>query len=209
MKINVPFRRKDKEIETSPCVVGKTVELSADWFDHFSENLLNDYDFILENTDCMYEDTDGVSHCLLVLGKGRDDGILVESEGSAYARYSAFVPNARQLLRQEQKYAPALQDYCDRMQVAMNEIMQTAPFHHQDGMLRILLSDFNPSPGEYPLDTAMLCEMLSSQPEFDAVELFEDEIIIQMNPKYIPAEKEQKQSDEQDWSESADPVLSM
>ena len=209
MKINVPLRRKDKEIETNPCVVEKTVEMSADWFDHFSENLLNDYDFILENTDCMYEDTDGVSHCLLVLGKGRDYGILVESEGSSYARYSAFLPNARQLLQLEQRYTPALQDYCDRMQAAMDEIVRTAPFHHQDGMLRILLSDFNPSPGEYPLDTAMLCKMLSSQPEFDAVELFENEIIMQTNPKYIPAEKEQKQSDEQDWSESADPVLSM
>ena len=96
MKINVPLRRKDTEIETSPCVVEKTVELSADWFDHFSQNLLNDYDFILENADCMYQEQNGVSHCLLVLGEGRDDGILVESEGSAYARYSAFVPNAKQ-----------------------------------------------------------------------------------------------------------------
>lgn len=51
MKINIPFRRKDSEIETSPCVIDKTVELSADWFDHFSQNLLNDYDFILENID--------------------------------------------------------------------------------------------------------------------------------------------------------------
>ena len=65
MKINVPLRRKDTEIETSPCVVEKTVELSADWFDHFSQNLLNDYDFILENTDCMYQEQNGVSHCLL------------------------------------------------------------------------------------------------------------------------------------------------
>lgn len=209
MKINVPFRRKDTEIETSPCVVEKTVELSADWFDHFSENLLNDYDFILENTDCMYQEQNGINHCLLVLGAGRDDGILVESEGSAYARYSAFVPNARQILRQEQQYAPVLQDYCDRMQAAMNEIVRTAPFRQQDGMLRILLSDFNPSPGEYQLDAAMLCEMLRGQPEFDAVELFEDEIIMQMNPQYVPAEKEQRQSDEQDWSEPSDPVLSM
>ena len=75
MKINIPFRRKDSEIETSPCVVEKTVELSADWFDHFSQNLLNDYDFILENTDHMFQDNNGVNHCLLVLCEERDDGI--------------------------------------------------------------------------------------------------------------------------------------
>jgi len=147
MKINVPFRRKDTEIEISPCIVEKAVELPSELFEHFSENLLNDYDFILENIDCMYQDKDGMNHCLLVLGEGQDDGILVESDGSTYARYSAFVPNAGQLWRQEQKYEPALQDFCDRMQTAMNEIIRTAPLHQQDGMLRIPLSDFNPSPG--------------------------------------------------------------
>ena len=203
MKINVPFRRKDTEIEISPCIVEKAVELPSELFEHFSENLLNDYDFILENIDCMYQDKDGMNHCLLVLGEGQDDGILVESEGSAYARYSAFVPNARQLWRQEQKYEPALQDFCDRMQAAMNDIIRTAPLHQQNGMLRIPLSDFNPSPGEYPLDTVLLYEMLNGRSEFDSAELFEDEIIAQMNPQYLPSEKEQ------DLENLSDPVLSM
>lgn len=203
MKINVPFRRKDTEIEVNPCIVEKAVELPAELFKHFSENLLNDYDFILENTDCMYQDKNGVSHCLLILGEGQNDGILVESEGSAYARYSAFVPNARQLWRQEQKYEPALQDFCDRMQTAMNEIIRTAPLHQQNGMLRIPLSDFSPSPGEYPLDAVLLYEMLNGRSEFDSVELFEDEVIAQMNPQYLQSEKEQ------DLEESSDPVLSM
>lgn len=34
MKINIPFRRKDLKIETSPCVIEKTVELTAGQFDH-------------------------------------------------------------------------------------------------------------------------------------------------------------------------------
>lgn len=62
----------------------------------------------------------------------------------------------------------------------------------------------NADTGEY-----IVQQMLSIQPEFDAVELFEDEIIMQMNPQYIPAEKEQRQSDEQDQSDLSDPVLSM
>lgn len=40
---------------------------------------------------------DGVNHCLLVFGENHSDGILVRSEGSNYARYSAHIPNARQL----------------------------------------------------------------------------------------------------------------
>lgn len=115
MKINVPFRRKDIEIEAEPCVVEKTVELPADLFAYFSQNLLDDYDFILENIDCMYQDKDGVNHCLLVLGEGQDDGILVESEGSSYARRSAFVPKARQFWQWQMAYDPVLTEFCEKM----------------------------------------------------------------------------------------------
>lgn len=38
--------------------------------------MLDRYDFIYENIDCMYQ-CDGVLHCLLVLGKGQNDGVLV------------------------------------------------------------------------------------------------------------------------------------
>ena len=70
MQFKVPLRRKDKEIETTPCVVEKTIELSESEYVRFCQNLLDDYDFILKNVGSMYQDTDGVSHCLLVLGEG-------------------------------------------------------------------------------------------------------------------------------------------
>ena len=116
MIFNIPLRRKDTEVDVVPCTVEKLVTLSAEEFAHFSQNLMNHYDFIRENIDRMYQDENSVNHCLLVLGEGCTDGILVESEGSTYARYSAFVPNARRLLRQ---YDPALQSFCDRMQAAI------------------------------------------------------------------------------------------
>ena len=99
MKMNVQLQRKVSEIETYPCVVEKIVELSESDYAYFYQNLLNDYDFIRDNLDAMYEDGEGVFHCLLVLGEGQEDGILVESEGCSYARYSAFVSCARQIYR--------------------------------------------------------------------------------------------------------------
>lgn len=187
MIFNIPLRRKDTEVDAVPCTVEKSVTLSAEEFAHFAQNLMSDYNFIRENIDQMYQDENGINHCLLVLGEGGTDGILVESEGSTYARYSAFVPNARQLLRQ---YDPALQRFCDRMQEAMDGIVRTAPLRQENGMVRIPLSTLAPAPGEYPLDAALLSEMLSGQPELQAVELFGDEIVMQMDPKYIPAERE-------------------
>ena len=186
MIFNIPLRRKDTEVDAVPCTVEKSVTLSAEEFAHFAQNLMSDYDFIRENIDRMYQDENGVKHCLLVLGEGCADGILVESEGSTYARYSAFVPNARQLLQQ---YDPTLQSFCDRMQEAMERTVHSAPLHQENGMVRIPLSTLAPAPGEYPLDAALLSEMLSGQPELQAVELFGDEIVMQMDPKYIPAER--------------------
>lgn len=96
MKINAVFQRKGTDIETEPCIVENVIELSESEYDYFSHNLLKNFDFIAENKDQMYC-KDGVNHCLLVLGENHSDGILVSSEGSHYARYSAHIPNARQL----------------------------------------------------------------------------------------------------------------
>lgn len=198
MIFNIPLRRKDSEVDVVPCTVEKLVTLSAEEFAHFSQNLMNRYDFLRENIDRMYQDENGVNHCMLVLGEGCADGILVESEGSTYARYSAFVPNARQLLQQ---YDPALQSFCDRMQAEMERIVRTASLHQENGMVRIPLSALAPAPGEYPLDAALLSEMLSGQPEFQAVELFEHEIVMQMGPKDTMAKQNQ--------NDHFDPVLSL
>ena len=97
LEIKAMLRRKDPEIETNDCVVDKVVHLSGANFDRFSRNLLRDWNFIRDNPIENSVDTDGRHHCLLVLGEGRHDGILVNSEGASYARYSAFVPNARDL----------------------------------------------------------------------------------------------------------------
>ncbi len=85
----------------------------------------------------------------------------------------------------------------------MNEIICNAPNRQQEGMLRIPLSDFESIYGEYPPDAVLLFKMLSGRSEFDSVELFEDEIIAQINPKYLPAENEQA------LETVSDPVISM
>ena len=58
----------------------------------------------------MYCDRQGVYHCLLVVGEDRPDGILVESEGSSYARYAAFLPNACDFLAAHQEQTQGLHD---------------------------------------------------------------------------------------------------
>ena len=97
MIIQAELRRKQSEYEGEACSVDKVIELPAQRFKQFSCALLADYDFIAENKNAIRHDDD-VRHCLLILDAEGMDGFLVDPQGYNYARYSAFVPNARSLL---------------------------------------------------------------------------------------------------------------
>ena len=97
MIIQAELRRKQSEYEGEACRVDKVIELPAQRFKQFSHALLADYDFIAENKNAIRHDEDA-RHCLLILDADGTDGFLVDPQGYNYARYSAFVPNARSLL---------------------------------------------------------------------------------------------------------------
>ena len=97
MILKADFRCKQVTPEAEACVVEKAVELSTVEFDRFCRSMLEKYPFIREAGASLHYD-DGMRHGFLVLGVGRNDGILVDPQGYNYARYSAFVPNARGLL---------------------------------------------------------------------------------------------------------------
>ena len=91
--------RKESSIEIDKCKVETIVELSYSEFQDFKNHLFDNRPFIEDNIDYMYRDNEGINHCLLVLGEGEEDGILVESEGYSYARYTALLPNARSYIQ--------------------------------------------------------------------------------------------------------------
>ena len=97
MIIQAELRWKQSEYEGEACSVDKVIELPAQRFKQFSRALLADYDFIAENKNAIRHDEDA-RHCLLILDAEGTDGFLIDPQGYNYARYSAFVPNARSLL---------------------------------------------------------------------------------------------------------------
>lgn len=82
--------RKCDEKNTNYFVVDKVIELTRLKYEEFAKNLLTDFDFIEDNTEFMYIDTERVLHTILIKEEGKFDGILVESEGYNYARYAAY-----------------------------------------------------------------------------------------------------------------------
>ena len=93
------FLRKEPHLEAGEFVVEKVIRLPEDAYEEFTQNLLREHDFIRDNADLMFEQS-GVWHCILVTGENTDEGILVESEGASYARYSSFVSSVKEIIRQ-------------------------------------------------------------------------------------------------------------
>lgn len=87
------FERKPSDFDLRSFEVSKTILLPAEIFEDVLKNPMRDYDFIQENIEQMHCDSNGVYHCLLLTGEGRNDGLLVESEGYDYCRYASYVPN--------------------------------------------------------------------------------------------------------------------
>lgn len=92
------FTRKADDYPVWDCVIEKIVELPENEYKYFKTAPLRDMPFITENTDLMYRDPNGIYHCLLVLGEGCSDGVLIEAEGYNYARYSSFMPGAHEFV---------------------------------------------------------------------------------------------------------------
>jgi hypothetical protein len=94
LKFKATLEHKPSAFNLQDCLVDKVIELSAAEFDNLVKRPLVDRDWIAENREVMYHGEDGY-HCLLALGEGRSDGVLIEAEGYNYPRKAAYVPSAR------------------------------------------------------------------------------------------------------------------
>jgi len=104
MIIKSKLMRKENNFELQDCKIEAIAELRDVDFQSFSRHMIDRDHFFLDIfKDKMYVDKDDVAHCVMVLSDKSDDGILVESEGASYARYSAFVPNFRCHLREQMR----------------------------------------------------------------------------------------------------------
>ena len=103
MKGTTEFRRKETQLFLDKFRVVAVDTLEASEYDYFSKHLLEDYAFLADYAEEMHVDSDGYANSLLVLNDRDDDGILVNSEGSYYARYSSFLPYAKPMIKKHIK----------------------------------------------------------------------------------------------------------
>lgn len=100
--INTNLIRKESEFRTKSCVVEKAIVISNAEFENLKRHPLCDNRLIAENVDLMYCDRNDDYHCLLIYDEEQGDGLLIKSEGAAYARYSQYIPRAKELVEVHQ-----------------------------------------------------------------------------------------------------------
>ena len=110
LMINAALLRKESEFRTKSCVVEKAIAVSHGEFEYLKSHPLRDNALIAKNADLMYCDSDENYHCLLIYDEEQGDGLLIESEGTSYARYAQYIPKAKELVEGHQNPEITLTD---------------------------------------------------------------------------------------------------
>lgn len=163
-KTKAVFERKPVELYQRDCIVEKLIVLTDPEFEQYNMDLMKEQTFLQENARLM-SCKDGIYHCLLVLGEKNPDGILIEAEGYTFARYAAFLPNARMLVEIElQKVAEYI------IQEGTENTLQGCWNAGFDGLEERFGYKFTEDRGF----EKMLLEILVSRPEVSEAEMYDN-----------------------------------
>ena len=166
MILNAVMNRKADCYEAKKCVVEKVIDVHETEFKKMLEKPLERNYFLAPYRSLMgfYGDA---YHCILFVDQKSGDGLLVNSEGSDYARYSQYIPNAKDIiLKQEQ--ALVLDDLKTRMDCCINSWLRQ--YANKD-KFSILLTDLINDSNLSELFVNYALEVLSSDPRIETCEL--------------------------------------
>ncbi len=128
------FKRKPEYFSAVSVEVERVIRISGAELDALFQKPYLEYDFIKQHIDDMYVDEKDVYHAILVMSDERVDGLLIESEGSDYARYASYVPCAAIAA------SPFLSELVTMLNTAANYIAATGREYQEDGGFEVDLS---------------------------------------------------------------------
>jgi len=159
------FERKISAFHTRECVINGIELMNDKEFETFSKNLLSEQSFITDRKDEMYIDSAGKIHGLLALNKDSGDGILIDSQGYDYPRYTAFMPN--------------IKPYIDnQISMVAEQIIKEAIENTSNGSWAIYFDEIEESHGLVVKENngigTMLLDEITSRDEIAEIEVLDD-----------------------------------
>lgn len=92
MFFQTSFNKNEHQAMTEYCSVVKVVELSENDFNLLKNNTMERMSFIAEHAETMHKDETGINRCVLFLRENYDEGIIVNSEGTSFAKNFSYLP---------------------------------------------------------------------------------------------------------------------
>ena len=180
--INANLLRKESEFRTKVCVAEKAIAISHDAFENLKRHPLRDNKMIAENAELMYCDRDDNYHCLLIYDEEQGDGLLIESEGTSYARYVQYIPRAKELVEGHQNPEITLTNSEKKLHELLHETAGRIAI-----FARLSYSEFSLDDVKKMLVEAAV-EMLNERNDISSVRIndlnipFQPDISVEINP---------------------------
>ena len=205
------IRKPDSsDFNARPCVVEKWIPLSHWSFEQIKQDPLHDLEAVKAYRDIMFCDNEA-NHCIMLLDDFGSDGILVESEGYDYPRYSCFVPNARTLY-EDSLTTDAERELRELIRKAANKALETV---FADENAKIHSADLIDEDEVSRLVKTAIVERLNQHPGINEARCLspwipeQPDIDIKTEPLkevkfYCPLKIEQISDEEDDWEEYSD-----
>ena len=167
MNIQIELQRRPEDYRLDNCVIDVVEEIPHDSFETFQNYPTARYGAITNSLHRLPEDTKDERHCILLLDADGDEGFIVNPHGAEYARYSAFVPNARQLCRLAQY--PSLNRFSSDMEKLVEHFELEILRNQKDGRYQFSMntvSDYYLEKFDGFLDRNLFLNMLSVRKSF-------------------------------------------
>ncbi len=159
------FERKIPAFDAQVCVINGIEVMDENEFEEFSNNSLEDRDFIIDRKEEMFIDSTGQIHGLLALNVESGDGILIDSQGHKYARYTAFMPNIKPYIEQQ-------------ISIIAEQIIKEAAENTSNGSWAIYFDEIEESYGIVVKENngiaTLLLDELTSRDEIAEIEVLDD-----------------------------------
>ena len=163
------------------------MELPEEQYLSFCQNPWVSHSFLEEQQEDITV-KDGVWHCLMVLGEGKQDGVLVRTDTANKSVYASHLPYARQIYLLDQY--PALLAFNETTRSLAENYVQKAIEGQQNGLYRILKYELLESLEAGGSKWELMLKMLKNRPEFSYLEYMDEELFIKLNERYVQEDKE-------------------
>lgn len=174
MRINAQMVYMQTDIHPQACTVDDVIDLPIPEYLSLMEDLMQEKKYFLDRQKGNPWQGQN-KRCLLVLGIGREDGILVDTQGSPYPMMTAFIPNARTIM---QSHINQLADY------AVNEGTGHSEDTKWETSYEELYNHFGANLTAENGNCKMLVKELQRRKEIDELTVTKDGIEVVYKPEY-------------------------